>query len=210
MVCMYVCNATWHLCLLPPLVKGCMISFQLSCNQVATNRQSLWRQWGGFLSGFLFIPWITKAAMPTQSFGCALLRGLVGCIFPLKGSLWSFQGSTLIKQLPYLSPSVLYFRFILSRMNLDHSCFTKMLFWQLSRATSDRQCLLSCIANWKVKKFYSSSWLCDSWNRSVNIFSSFSSSKAFTTKKHVVSSVCIKNVLINNLLTCIKQFPVGI
>lgn len=32
-------NASWYLCLLPALVKDCMLSYQLSCNQIATNRQ---------------------------------------------------------------------------------------------------------------------------------------------------------------------------
>lgn len=70
-----ICYATWHLCLLPTLAKGCMLFFQPSCNQIATNRQTLWRRWGGFLSGFLFTPWITAKAVHTQSFGCALVRG---------------------------------------------------------------------------------------------------------------------------------------
>lgn len=102
-------NPTWHLCLLPTLAKGCMLSFQLSCNQIPTNRQTrtLWRQWGAFLSVFPFIPWITTKAMQSQSIGCALLRGWAGgAVFHLKGMLWSFQGSTLIKQVPHLSLSV--------------------------------------------------------------------------------------------------------
>lgn len=68
-------NPTWHLCLLPTPAKDCMLSFQLSCNQIPTNRQTLWRQWGAFLSVFLFTSWITTKAMQSQSIGCAFLRG---------------------------------------------------------------------------------------------------------------------------------------
>lgn len=67
--------------------------------------------------------------------------GAKGYAFPVKGSLQTFKYST-IRQIPYLLLSVL--TFILSRKNPVHLAFPKMLFWQLSRATSDRQ--FSCLA----------------------------------------------------------------
>lgn len=144
-------NGTWHLCLLPTLAKDCVLSFQLPYNQIATSRQTLWRQRGGFLSGFLFTPWITTKALHTQSCGCALLRNVF--------SLWK-------ETCNHFTPSVLYCIFIIRRMNLNHLCFTKILFWQLSRATSDRQFLLSNIARRRVKEFFASS----SWTRCINGF----------------------------------------
>lgn len=149
-----VCNATWYLCLLPTLAKAicfpskCCVIKSLPGDRLFECNEDFCL--GSFLHhGLLQRQWIYRPL-------AVHFTGAKGCVFPLKGSLQTFQGSTL-RQVPYLSPSV--FTFILSRMNPDHLAFPKMLFWQLSRTTSGRQ--FSCLARWRVKEFYSSS----SWNR---------------------------------------------
>lgn len=97
-----ICNASWYLCLLPALVKDCMLSYQLSCNQIANNRQDTVKAMRRISFWVPFYPldyYEGKAYMVLRP---CTSSGLGGCVFPLKGSLWSFQGSTLIKQIPYL------------------------------------------------------------------------------------------------------------
>lgn len=92
-----MCNATGHLYLLLTQVKGCVLSLQLSCCQIAIERPFEGSEKNFFLSGIIFTLWITTKAVHAQSFGCGW-----GMSFPPQRCLQSFQGSTLTKEILYL------------------------------------------------------------------------------------------------------------
>lgn len=80
-----MCNATGHLSLLPTQVKGCVLSLQLSCHQIASNRPCEGSEEDFFLRSFLPFELLKGNA-------CTALWLWMGeCVFLLKGAYDHFR-----------------------------------------------------------------------------------------------------------------------
>lgn len=125
---------------------------------------------------------------------CTVFGCVWGMCFPSQRSLKSFQGSTLTKGncISHLS-----FVFILSKINLHRLCFTQMLFWQL--------CLfVVCTTRCRVRNF-----ILSVLDRSVHVSPSSPIARHWPLRSRYYL-LCLRNVVINNLLIYIKHSPVGI